>query len=92
MKNSKDRKRGENKTRTNAVKELFYELPQLQFDYNKEVVIEGSKGVLEYTQQLIRINTSAGLMCFYGKSLNLKCISSSELIINGYIEKVDFIA
>ncbi len=91
MKNAKDKKRSDNKAQHNAVRELFCELPQLQFDFNKEVIIEGSKGVLEYTKELIRVNTIGGMLCFYGRNLNLKCISPSELIINGYIEKVEFI-
>lgn len=84
LKDSKASNRG-------VVQTLFSELPQLEFNGNKEVIIEGSRGVLEYSEELIRINTTHGLICFSGRSLNLKCISSSELIINGFISKVEFL-
>lgn len=91
MKKSKDKKTSSKQPHTQLVRELFSELPQLQFDGNREIIIEGSKGVLEYSEELIRINTSNGLIGFHGRALNLKCISVSELIIDGFVTKVEFI-
>lgn len=71
--------------------DMFAQSPHFEFSSNKEVVIEGSKGVIEYTDSLIRINTSIGMVCFSGRNLNLKCITSSELIINGFILNVEFV-
>lgn len=87
MKKSKDSK----VPNRSVTQTLFSELPQLEFNGNKEVIIEGSRGVLEYSEELIRINTTHGLICFSGRNLNLKCISSSELIINGFISEVEFL-
>lgn len=70
---------------------LFSQLPEFSFLGNREVVIEGSKGVLEYSEELIRINTKIAVVCFFGRQLNLKCISSTELIIEGFITKVEFV-
>lgn len=70
---------------------LFSDLPGFSFTGNREVVIEGSKGVLQYSEEIIRINTTLGLVCFEGRGLNLKCISETELIIIGFITKVEFI-
>ncbi len=67
-----------------------YSLPELQFSGNKEVVIEGSRGVLEYSQDKIRINTNSMVITFCGRNLNLRCISSSALIIDGFILNVEF--
>lgn len=87
-------KEGDNplhKKRDSVFENLFADLPELNFRGNREVVIEGSRGVLHYSEEAIRINTSLGLVCFEGRKLNLKCISSSELIINGFITKVEFV-
>lgn len=87
-------KEGDNplhKKRENIFENLFSDLPEFNFRGNREVVIEGSRGVLHYSEEAIRINTSLGLVCFEGRELNLKCISSSELIINGFITKVEFV-
>ncbi len=75
----------------NVIQTLFAQAPELSFRGNKEVVIEGSKGVLEYSEEVIRINTSIGLLCFEGRGLNLKCISSTQLIIDGFITKLEFV-
>lgn len=69
---------------------LFYDLPTLEFSFNREVVIEGCKGVVHYSDELIRINTDKGLVSFEGRGLNLKCISFSAIIISGFILKVEF--
>ncbi len=79
------------KKREKMMSSLFSDLPELCFTGNREVVIEGSKGVLEYSENIIRINTTLGLVCFEGRGLNLKCISSYELIVEGYITKVEFV-
>ena len=66
--------------------------PCLEFSSNREVVIEGSKGVVEYSGECIRINTADVMLSFFGRELDLKCISESALIIAGYITKVEFTA
>lgn len=91
MKKQKDR---ENSTKTHRQlfdTALFSQLPELNFIGNQEVVIEGSKGVLEYGEESIRINTCMGLIAFEGRNLNLKCISPSKLIIDGFISKLEFV-
>lgn len=91
MKRSKDRTNGFENNKKQFLSPLFGNMPEFSFISNREVVIEGSKGVLEYSLELIRINTASGIVCFYGRSLNLKCISSSQLIIDGFITKVEFV-
>lgn len=79
------------KNRESFIRNLFGDIPELSFRGNKEVVIEGCKGVLEYSEDVIRINTSIGIVCFFGRNLNLVCISETEMIINGFITKVEFV-
>lgn len=83
MKNKTDKNK-------NSVLSVLENLPQLQFSFNREVVIEGSRGVLFLSEELIRINTTHGLLVFKGRSLDLKCISPQELIISGFITDVSF--
>ncbi len=91
MRKSKEHHNAVNKSRDNLMNGLFSDTPEFSFYGNTEVVIEGSKGVLEYSEELIRINTTTGLVCFEGRGLNLKCISPSELIISGFITNVSFV-
>ena len=77
-------------------KRRIYELPPLadapciEFSGNREVVIEGSRGVLEYATDRIRINTSCMVVTLTGRGLNLRCISESSLIVDGFITGVEF--
>lgn len=91
MRKQKSEKNAHQKNRENLMQNIFADIPELSFRGNREIVIEGSRGVLEYSEEAIRINTSIGLVCFEGRNLNLRCISSSELIIDGFITKVEFV-
>lgn len=64
--------------------------PSLEFFSNREVTVEGSRGVLSYSEEQIRVNTEGMTMCFFGRDLNLKCISPSALVISGFIVKLEF--
>ena len=54
------------------------------------MLIEGSRGVLEYSPACIRINTSGMILSAEGRELNLRCISESALIIDGVITSLTF--
>ncbi len=91
MRKSKDEKHAGAEAHHSVIKTLFAQLPEVSLRGNEEVVIEGSKGVVEYSEEVIRINTVMGLICFTGRGLNLKCISPTQLIISGFITKLEFI-
>ncbi len=65
--------------------------PYLEFKSNREVLIEGNRGILEYTTEVIRINTGNLILVFSGRDLNIKCISASGLIISGFIISLEFL-
>lgn len=69
---------------------LDYRLPTLEFTGNREVIIEGCRGVLGYTPEEIRIHTAAMTISVLGRGLNLRCISDSALIAEGFITSVEF--
>ena len=77
-------------------RKLFAELPldlsepEMTFISNREVTVEGSRGVLEYGDELIKVNTGSMTVAFFGRGLNLKCISDSSLVIGGTITNVEF--
>lgn len=89
--------RGINKKSTNKpiidnpiVKKAMGELPFFEMDGNREVRVEGCKGVLEYSTSVIRINTNQMVTCFKGRGLNLKSLSPTSLVIVGFITSIDF--
>lgn len=64
--------------------------PCIELSGNRELLIEGSKGVLEYTDNAVRINTGGMIVSVAGRELNLRCISDSALIIDGFILSLTF--
>ncbi len=62
----------------------------IELDGNSSVTLEGSKGVLEYSTDCIRISVENYIVSFSGKNLTLKCISPTALTINGSILNVNF--
>lgn len=65
-------------------------LPCIELSGNREMLIEGSRGVLEYSPACIRVNTAGMILSAEGRELNLRCISESALIIDGFITSLTF--
>lgn len=65
-------------------------VPMLEIKGNREVIIDGSQGVLEYTGECIRVNTGKMLIRFTGRNLEMKCMTAESLIIEGFIAGIDF--
>lgn len=65
-------------------------LPTLEFVGNRQVIIEGSKGILKYSDDTIRINTGQMIITFYGKDLNVRCISPDCTKVDGFIYNLEF--
>lgn len=64
--------------------------PFIELNGNRELLIEGSRGVLEYTPSVIRVNTADMIVTVSGRELDLRCISASALIIDGFITDIGF--
>ncbi len=62
----------------------------IELEGNNTVVLEGSKGVLEYSEECIRISVESYIVSFEGRGLNLKCISPTALTIKGCVLNISF--
>ena len=58
---------------------------------NREVMIEGSRGILQYDENIIRLNMGKMIASFCGRSLSIKCLTQDSLIIEGFIKSIEFI-
>ena len=57
-----------------------------------KVNIENHRGLVEYGQTEITVNSSTGLVKIRGDNLELAAMSSAELVAKGKIYSVEFIA
>ncbi len=67
------------------------DLSHFEINSNREVIIEGSKGILQYDENIIRVNMGKMIVSFNGRKLSLKCLETDSLIIVGFITSIEFI-
>lgn len=63
---------------------------RVEISSNKEAVVEGCKGVLEYTPERVRLSCGSKILCFVGDALELRCVTDSTAVVTGRILLVEF--
>ena len=72
-------------------KEILLHLPLISFIGQEEVTIENYKGILEYSEETVRIGTAAGVLRLEGQRLCLKQLSAECMVVTGRVEKREFL-
>ena len=72
----------------NLPKDVVLGVPILTLTGHYEVNIEN--GILEYTEQLIRINVRSGQIRITGKSLEINYYTTTDMKITGKVEKIEY--
>ena len=70
--------------------ELFADEPRIEMTGNREIIIDGCKGVVEYTENNIRISLGDNVVSLSGDDLVIQSFDNSVIIINGQISDIDF--
>jgi len=90
------RKRKLNEVKT-AVSEMFelpkdimLNLPRISMIGNNQMLVENHRGVIEYTPQKIRLNSTIGVIRVEGQDMDLKNIAAEDIMITGVIKLVEF--
>ena len=71
-------------------KEVVLSLPLISITGREELFIENFKGIIEYTQEKIRLKTNAGILKIEGSQMVLKSIADESLEIKGLIKTMEF--
>jgi len=58
---------------------------------NSQMMVENHRGIIEYTPDLIRVNSTTGVIRVRGNQLNLRNIAADDIMINGDIKSIEFI-
>ncbi|WP_213975248.1 sporulation protein YqfC [Tepidanaerobacter acetatoxydans] len=51
--------------------------------------IENHKGIIQYNSELVKINTSIGVVCIKGAGLLIKTIIADEITVEGKITAIE---
>ena len=70
--------------------ELSTNIPKVTIVGFERVLIENYRGILEYQDYFVRVNTHIGILNINGFNLNLEEMTTDDLLITGKIESIDF--
>ena len=70
-------------------KEVISKAPKITILGFQEMLIENYKGILEYEDFYIRINTSMGTININGYNLNLNQMTEDDIMVTGKIQSID---
>lgn len=66
-------------------------MAQIDLMSNREALIEGCKGVVEYNEDYIRLNLGNMGVRFCGRSLQLRSMNEECVIVEGFIQSIEFL-
>lgn len=70
-------------------KEVYSNIPNIILTGFEEMIIENNKGILEYEDYYVRVNTYIGIIDIHGLDLKLEKMTEETLKITGKIEKIE---
>lgn len=71
-------------------KDLMYRASIVTITGRREVLIENYKGILEYTEEYIKIQTKNAKLTVYGKRLNIEYYTNEDMKVVGFIKSIEF--
>ncbi|MHB9093216.1 MAG: sporulation protein YqfC [Eubacteriales bacterium] len=71
-------------------RDLMMDLPKVVLIGDVQVVIENHRGILVYTPDLVRVDTTLGELEVTGLDLVLKNILPDEILVEGKVKSVSF--
>lgn len=93
MKNKKSN-RSKKISKINKLLEMPQEItsnePKITIMGFDQMLIENYKGILEYQEFFIRINTYTGIININGFNLHLEEMTTDDIMVTGKIDSVDF--
>ncbi|MGL5244571.1 MAG: sporulation protein YqfC [Sarcina sp.] len=71
-------------------REILVDIPKIIITGEFEVVIENHKGIVAFDNDLMKINTSLGLLNIKGDELEVLFIGGSTIIIGGKFKALNY--
>ena len=70
-------------------KEIVSNIPKLTILGFNEILIENYKGILEYEEFYVKVNTHIGIVNINGFNLKLNQMTEEDILIKGKIDSID---
>ena len=85
------RKREKNQARK-LVTDIFADVPKIEMLGNREMIVDGCKGVVEYDENIIKLSLGEYVLSLSGDNLLINSFSNSVAIISGQICEISFVS
>ncbi len=72
-------------------KEITLNMPKISLIGNNQMLVENHRGIIEYTPNIIRVNSTVGVIRVQGNELHLRNIAAEDIMISGEIVSIEFI-
>ncbi len=66
--------------------------PKIEMLGNREIIVDGAKGVVEYGENLIKLNTVEYVLSILGDELVIKSFDGSVTVVSGKIAEITFVS
>lgn len=76
--------------RTTPVASLLSQESHLELCSNRELLVDGCKGIVEYNDTLIRLHIPEGQLKVSGRELQIACMSEDSLIVRGFLSGLEY--
>lgn len=74
----------------NIQKDVILGVPIIRMVGQEEFYIENYRGILEYTDTFVRIQTKIGQIHLFGKRLEILYYTNDEMKVAGHIDKLEY--
>ncbi|MBO2943258.1 sporulation protein YqfC [Paenibacillus sp. F411] len=71
--------------------DLLYDLPRLTLIGNHELHIENHKGVIHFSSDKLVLSLAQGALEITGTELSIRSIQSTEVTLQGRVERIQYI-
>lgn len=72
-------------------KDVVYDIPQIRVIGDGEAYVENHKGIIEYSSDLLRLNSKIGIIKITGNNLYIKKVSGEDICVVGEIKSIEVI-
>lgn len=63
----------------------------MELNGNREAVVEGCGGILEYDASVVRVKAGKMILRFTGRGLVIQCLTADSLVVSGFITGIEFL-
>jgi len=70
--------------------DMFGNRPKVTAVGRGEVLVENIKGIMDFQEDMVRINTNSGIIRITGSGITIREITSESVIIGGKISNIDY--